>query len=267
MEAEALYLRDGSSYVGTILTQGGWDPNGANGGTVLALLGQCLDQVPTLVPMSVSRITADLVRPVPLGRRLEVTSAILREGKKIQVVQLLLSDVQADLELVRVTALRLRDADLRDQPVPPSTTDARPAEALLPPERSVSIREVSPHQPGFLRAVDLRRTRSEDGSVRGSWLKLDVPVVAGEPTTPNAHLACAIDYANLVGLDGPTLEMTMINPDVTAHLLRPPAGEWIAVTGDTRFEPARGRGVSLAQLSDADGVFGVASTSQLVQPR
>jgi hypothetical protein len=62
MEAAALYLRDGSSDVGTMLTQGGWDPKGASGGAVLALLGQCLDEVPTLVPMSVSRLTADLVR-------------------------------------------------------------------------------------------------------------------------------------------------------------------------------------------------------------
>jgi hypothetical protein len=268
MEAEALYLRDGSSsYVGTILTQGGWDPNGANGGTVLALLGQCLDQVPTLVPMSVSRITADLVRPVPLGRRLDVTTTVVREGKKIQVVQLLLTDAAADLELVRVTALRLREADLQAEPVPPSTTTARPADALPPPEESVPIREVSPHQPGFLRAIDLRRAASADRAVRGSWVRLDVPVVAGEPTLPTAHLACAIDYANLVGLDGPTLEMTMINPDVTAHVLRPPLDGWIAVTGDTRFEAGLGRGVSLAQLSDAAGVFAVASTSQLLQPR
>ena len=95
MEAEALYVRDGDGFVGTILTQGGWDPQGANGGTVLALLGQCLEEVPSLVPMGVSRITADLVRPVPLGRRLHVTHSILREGKKIQVVLLQLL-VQAD---------------------------------------------------------------------------------------------------------------------------------------------------------------------------
>jgi hypothetical protein len=268
MEAEALYLRDGSSsYVGTILTQGGWDPNGANGGTVLALLGQCLEQVPTLVPMAVSRLTADLVRPVPLGRRLDVAATVLREGKKIQVVQLLLTDADDDLELVRLTALRLRDADLRDRPVPASTTDARPAAALPPPEACTPVLGVAPQQPGFLRAVDLRRAQDADGSVRGSWVRLAVPVVAGEETLPTAHLACAIDYANLVGLDGPTLEMTMINPDVTAHVLRPPRSEWVAVTGDTRFEPALGRGVSIAHLSDADGVFAVSSTSQLVQPR
>ena len=41
----------------------------------------------------------------------------------------------------------------------------------------------------------------------------------------------------------------------------------IAVTGDTRFAPGLGKGVSAAVLSDAEGVFAVASTSQLVQRR
>jgi hypothetical protein len=41
----------------------------------------------------------------------------------------------------------------------------------------------------------------------------------------------------------------MINPDVTAHVLRPPVGEWIAITGDVverRRGPLRPR--SLSQL-------------------
>jgi hypothetical protein len=54
---------------------------------------------------------------------------------------------------------------------------------------------------------------------------------------------------------------------VTAHVLRRPRGDWIAITGDTRFHYEAGRGVSSAELSDDDGVFAVASVSQLVQPR
>ncbi len=257
-------MPDGDGYVGTILTQGGWDPDGANGGCVLALLGHCLDAVPSLVPMSISRFTADLVRPVPLGKRLDVLPTILREGKKIQVVQLqLLVD---DVEHVRATALRLRDADLRGQDVPESTTHARPADALVPPDESISLREISVGMPGFLRAVDMRRARTEDGSSVGCWLRLTAAVVAGEPVSDTARLTFTFDYANLIGMDGHPGSVTMINPDVTAHVLRPPSGEWIAITGDTRFEPARGTGVSTAVLSDGDGPFAFASTSQLVQP-
>jgi hypothetical protein len=59
----------------------------------------------------------------------------------------------------------------------------------------------------------------------------------------------------------------MINPDVSAHVLRPPNGEWIGIVGDTRFEPALGRGLSSATVSDDDGVFAVVSLSQLLQRR
>ncbi len=265
MEEQALYVRDGDAFVGTILTQGGWDPAGANGGTVLALLGHCLDEVPSLVPMGVSRFTADLVRPVPLGRRLHVTSSVLREGKKIQLVQLLLT--VDGVEHVRATALRLRTADVSDAGVPPSSSEERPADLLTPPEESVTFRRYDPAAPGFLRALDMRRAEARDGSGTAIWVRLEVPVVAGEPTNPTAQLTVGIDYVNLIGLDVQATDITMINPDVTAQILRPPTGEWIAVTGDTRTNPTMGRGVSYGLLSDADGVFATACASQLIQPR
>jgi hypothetical protein len=263
VEAPALFIRDDDAYVGTMLTQGGWDPHVANGGTVLALLGHCLDEVPTLVPMTLSRFTADLHRPVPVGRPLHVVPTIIREGKKIQVVQLqLLSD---EVEHVRVTALRLRDAEVDRGPT--SSTDARPGDALVPPEQSRDLRELTPEVPGFLHAIDMRRAHTVDGTGVGAWLKLDAEVVAGCPVSPTARLAVVIDFANLIGLGDHPTRHTMINPDVTAHILRHPVSEWVAITGDTRVNVQLGRGLSTAELSDTDGVFATASTSQLIQPR
>ena len=269
MEEPALYLPDGDAFVGTTLIQGGWNPDEANGAAVLALLGHCLEDVPTLVPMTMSRFTADLVRPVPLGRRLQVTSSIRREGKKIQVVELrLLVD---DVEHVQATVLRLRDADLRGDRLPESTTDARPADDLVPVATISGHREPHPdgpgYLPGFLKGIDLRRAPTLDGTSYGSWLRLQASVVAGEPVRPTSRLTVGFDFANLVGVNDHVPTVTMINPDVTAHVLRDPVDEWIAVTGDTRFNPAMGRGVSTASLSDSQGVFATASVSQLLQRR
>jgi hypothetical protein len=266
VEGLALFVRDGDGYVGTSLTQGGWDPGAANGGTVLALLGQHLHGVPALVPMGLSRFTADLVRPVPLGRRLHVEHRLLREGKKIQLVELLL--LVDGVEHVRATALRVREADLRAQPgLPASTTDDRPAAALTPPEATTSLRDLNPSVPEFLRGVDMRKASGPDGSPTGSWVRLEAEVVAGEGVNPTARLAFAFDFANLIGVVPEMGLLSMINPDVTAHVLRPPVGEWVAVTGDTRFQATTGRGVSTATLSDLDGPFAFASTSQILQPR
>lgn len=264
MEEPALFVPEGDAFVGTIMIQGGWDPGAANGGAVLTLLGHCLEDVPTLTPMTVSRFTADLVRPVPIGRPLRVVPTVLREGKKIQVVQLqVLVD---DVEYARATALRLRDADVSASRVPASTTDARPADALVRPDQATRVRNDTGRLAGFLQAVDMRWARTEGGSLAGTWVRLLVPVVAGEPDRPTARLAFGFDFSNLIGVDGMSATVTMINPDVTAHVLRPPISEWIAITGDTRFNPAMGRGMSSATLSDDDGVFAVVSMSQLLQP-
>jgi len=265
VEERALFLADGDAFVGTILIQGGWNPDEANGGAVLALLGHCLDDVPSLVPMVVSRFTVDLLRPVPLGRRLTLVPTILREGKKIQVVllQLLVDDV----EHVRATALRLRVAEIESPDLPLDTSDHRPAAAMAPPHASLTMGEGYPDRPGFLGAIDMRRTPVGDEPGFGCWVRLAVPVVAGEAIRPTAQLTFAFDYANLIGVEQHPGALTLINPDVSAHVLRPPIGEWIAITGESRFNPAMGRGLSWATLSDDDGPFAVVSMSQLLQHR
>ena len=57
------------------------------------------------------------------------------------------------------------------------------------------------------------------------------------------------------------------NPDVTGHLTRAPVSEWIALTGHTYYSHGVAHGVSMAVMSDEAGVFGVTSTSQILEPR
>ena len=109
-EAEALYIPDGDAFVGTACTKGAWAHGGQAGGAVLALLGHVLEDVPTLTPMSLTRLTIDIVRPVPVGERLNVTTDVIREGKKIQVVDLTLT--AGDTVTTRARALRIRDSDV-----------------------------------------------------------------------------------------------------------------------------------------------------------
>lgn len=268
MDGDAMYLRDGDGFVGTILTQGGWDRGGQNGACVLSLLGHCLEDVPSLTPMLMARMSVDLVRQVPIGQRFHVRPAILREGKKIQVVQLEL--VLDDLLHARATVLRLREQDVSATPgLSTSSTDEDPARELTPPDRCERMdgRGGPTEPPAFLQAVEMRRARYVEGPGYGLWVRFDKPVVEGEPIRATSRLALGFDFVNLINVEFDIDAATMINPDVSAHVLRRPTGEWMGVTGDTRFAPDLGRGMSIAHLSDAQGVFGVASASQLVQPR
>jgi hypothetical protein len=234
---------------------------------VLALLGHVLEDVPTLTPMSLARLTVDIVRPVPVGQPIHVGTEVVREGKKIQLVELTLH--VGDTVTTRARALRIRDRDVAAlDGLPISTSAANPAAALPPPEALRGVDRL-PGVARFLRfGAELRRTVYEpiDG-VHAVWCRLRVPVVAGEPVRATSRAALPLDLVNLIGVDLDPARASSINPDVTGHLSRAPVGEWVALTGHTYFAHGVGHGVSMAVMSDADGIFGVASTSQILDPR
>ena len=265
-EARALYLRDGDGFVGTSCTKGSWHDNGQSGGAVLALLGHVLEDVPTLTPMSLTRLTVDIVRPVPVGERLRVETEIIREGKKIQVVDLAVH--AGDTVTTRARALRIRDKDLAGAAgLPVSSSDVNPSASLPPPEELWGV----DHYEGcadFLRyGAEMRRSVEPIDGVHAVWCRLRVPVVDGEPVRPTSRAALPLDIVNMLGVVINPTRATSINPDVTGHLCRAPVGEWVALTGHSYYAHGVGHGLSMALMSDADGVFGVTSTSQLLDVR
>jgi hypothetical protein len=265
--AESLYVRDGDGFVGTDCTRGPWDPNSQSGGAVLALLGHVLEDVTTLTPMSLARLTVDIVRPVPVSERLHVDTEVVREGKKIQLAELVIR--VGDTVTTRARALRIRDRDVTTfEGMPVSTTDHNPAAALPPPDQLDGVDHVPWIAPFLKYGAELRRTwQAPIDGVHVVWCRLRVPVVAGEPVRAASRAAFPLDLANLIGVDLNPERATSINPDVTGHLMRAPLGEWMALTGHTYFAHGPGHGISTAVMSDVDGVFGVASTSQILDPR
>jgi len=263
-EEQSLYVRDGDAFVGTSCTPGGWDPTHQSGGAVLALLGHLLEDVPTLTPMGLSRMTVDLVRPVPIGERISVDQEVLREGKIIQVVE---STVRlGDTVLVRARALRIREAELPPGTEPVSTADDHALLASLP--SAAELPDIAGH-PGvaafLVHGAELRRSFEPTEGPSCAWVRLRVPVVAGEPVRRTSRATVVMDCINLLGVSGLPEGTTAINPDVSAHIMRAPVGEWVAMVGDTRFAGEVGHGFSSAILADRDGVFGAASTSQVLQ--
>jgi hypothetical protein len=263
-EAAALYVRDGDAFVGTRCTKGSWHDDGQSGGAVLALLGHVLEDVPTLTPMSLTRLTVDIVKPVPVGKRLFVEPTVIREGKKIQVVDFVVRT--GEVVNTRARALRIRDRDIRDlEGMPQSTTDENPSARLPRPEELRAVDQI-PGCADFLKfGAELRRSFEPIDGAWACWVRLRVPVVAGEPVRATSRAAIPLDMVNLIGVEA-LPKAGAINPDVTGHVFRPPVGEWVALTGHTYYGQAVGHGMSMGVMSDEDGVFGVTSTSQIVEP-
>jgi acyl-CoA thioesterase len=57
-----------------------------------------------------------------------------------------------------------------------------------------------------------------------------------------------------------------VNVDLGIHLLRPPAGEWMAMDASTTIGPT-GMGLCSSTLFDRDGAVGTSTQSLLVGPR
>jgi hypothetical protein len=263
-EMEALYLRDGDAFVGTRATKASWYDNGQAGGAVLALLGHVIEDVPTLGPLSLTRMTVDIVRPVPFGVRLHVEPTVVREGKRIQVVDFV---VRTDeLITTHARALRIRDEDITVHGgIPRSTSDHVPARELPGPEAWTSAEEHYGVADFLVHGAELRRSPEPIDGQYGAWVRLRIPVVAGEAVRATSRAVLPLDTVNLLGLAaGDVRKVGIINPDVTGHLIRLPTDEWIAMTGNSYYAHQVGHGMSMAVLSDRAGVYGLTSTTQLV---
>jgi len=250
---DALFVPDGDAFVATVLTQGPWHDHAQYGGAPAALLTWAVEQVPTLVPMRLARLTFDMHRVVPIGR-LRVGTEIARQGKKLQLVTATIHD-ERDVEVARATELRIRLGAGPEQ-----TTDPRRADVVRPPDPGPE-RLYKPHsRNGFLEAMEIR-AGGEDTAT--AWYRATKPLVVGAAWTPATRLAWAADFTANSGNYLDQRQWSCINPDLTIHLAREPVGEWICVSTRAWYE-RDGIGHARAELFDLDGFIGTGTTSSIV---
>ena len=258
---DALFEPDGDTFVPTALTTGPWDPGAQHGGAPAALLAGRIDRVDAPAAMSVARLTYELLRPVPLAP-LRVTTSVIRPGRKVQLVQASLLTLD-DTEVVRATALRIRTADL---PVP---DDTRPVDPVPPGHEHGTVLQfptVRHDGPSFASAAcDIRFVEGgfDRPGASVAWIRLTVPVVAGEPVSPLERVAAAADFGNGVSWVLPRERWVFINPDLTVHLVRPPVGEWVCLRSLT-VPHDDGIGMAESALYDTEGRMGRSVQSLLL---
>ena len=93
-----------------------------------------------------------------------------------------------------------------------------------------------------------------------------VPLVAGEEPTPLQRTLVAADVGNGISAALDFREFIFVNVELSVHLERMPAGEWICVDAETLPQPS---GVATAEsvLFDRDGRIGRAAQALIVIPR
>ena len=259
---ESLFVADGDRFVPTPLCRGPWSPDAQHGGPPAAILARAVERAAGDDGLQVARLTIELLRPVPLVP-LAVAARVVRPGKKVQLVEATID--AGGTTVARATALRIRRAAL---PIPAELAPAPPPF----PGPAAGGESRPPWGDGLARPA-FHSDAVEHRFVRGSflepgpavdWIRLRVPLVAGEPTSPLARVAAAADFGNgiswvLSRVDG----WMFINPDLTIYLHRHPAGEWVALDAVTYVEP-QGIGLAESRLWDEHGPLGRSLQSLLL---
>jgi len=259
---DALFERDGARFVPSELCRGPWSPEAQHGGPPAALLARSAERFEGGEEMMVTRLTVELLRPVPLVP-LTVAARWARPGRKVQIVEASLR--AGDSEVARALGLRLRRVPLA---LPPGA-ERGPSP---PPGPGRGTETLPPWGDGILRPA-FHTDAVEHRFVAGGfdrpgpatdWIRLRVPLVAGEPTSPLCRVAAAADFGNGVSWVLSRLEgYTFINPDLTIYLHRMPAGEWVCLEAATW--PSRdGIGFCESRLWDERGLLGRALQSLLL---
>jgi hypothetical protein len=256
--SEPVFRREGDTFVPTGHARGPWDPEQLHGGAPAALIAEAVQEEGYLV----ARLTLDFLGPVPLAP-LTVSARTTKPGRSFQVAEAELSaDGQA---IVRARAVRLRRGHVelperREDDAPPSA----PQTGRLDP-----FPLHDGHVEGFHRtAMEIRFVDGTDfgeGPAR-AWFRLRLPLVDDQPASPLARVLAAADFGNGVSRIVDFAHYLFVNTDLTVHLHREPAGEWVLLDARTRLEP-HGVGLARSILSDERGQLGLAAQSLFVASR
>jgi Thioesterase-like superfamily len=258
--SDPLFTSDGQRFHPTEHTRGPWDPRAQHGGPPAALMARSIEALPADAPMSMARLTVEILRPIPLAP-LTVAARIERPGRRVQLCSAVLSS--GEVELCRASAWRIRRLET---PLPEASAAA--GETGIPPPQEGERHDPESEQPAFHRTgVELRFVRGSFFARGPStvWIRLLHPVVDAEPPSPWMRVVCAADFGNGVSAVMDFRHGLFINTDLSVYLDREPDSDWICLDAQTLLGP-HGRGLAESALHDEHGRIGRSLQTLLVEP-
>jgi hypothetical protein len=257
---DAVFTRDGELFVPSIHARGPWSAEQMHGGAPAALIARALQRLDTPVPMRVVRLAYEFAAPVPLAP-VTVEATLTRGGKRLALAEAVLRADGTDVLRARATLLRIGDVG-----VPPPAPDDAPVPG--PDQGRVDHWTGGDETAGFhISAIELRFARGDwsHGPALG-WFRLRIPLVAGEEPSPLQRVVAFADFGNGLSRTLDFRTHLFVNTDLTVHLHREPAGEWIGLDARTDLDRT-GVGQATSILRDEQGRLGVAAQSLFVDAR
>jgi hypothetical protein len=239
--------------------------------------------------MMIARFTCEILSAIPVGE-LGVQTRLARPGRSVQLVEGTITAGGREVAWARAwRVLRTQSASSSPAPgdgsaaaLPPLSSPA-PGDgsaAALPPLTGPGL-PLAPGLPdheaqlapagwvdGYLSAMEWRVARGGFGEKGPAtmWGRMRYPLLPDEEPGPLERVLAIADSGNGVSSELDVRRWHFINPELTVHLCREAAGEWICLDAQTTIS-AGGTGLATSVLSDLDGPVGVGAQSLLIAPR
>lgn len=259
----AFFAQGDDEYLATELTRGPWDPEHQHAGPPSALACRAIEAVAQTHGLThLSRFTANLLRPVPIG----LVSARVQADYVSKNTGHFSGELVANGKpVLRFTALAQREHAIElpqplighPWPSPPQTVAASPVVHFPFASREVGYNEL----------VETRQARGT--MFHGPcavWFRLERELIAGETPSAYQRVAVAADSGNGISAILDFQAFSFINSDLTINWLRPARGEWVCLAAQTWLGD-NGCGLAESAIYDEVGLVGRASQSLAVRAR
>lgn len=253
---DSFFVVDGDGFAPQVHATGPWSPDFLHAGPPCALLTRALERkLPD--DFQLTRLTFELLRPVGFAK-LTVKADVDAEGANVRRGTAVL---EADGKpLIRAQAMAFRKVpvalEFAAEPPPPLPATLTP---FTLPFFQTPV--------GYHTAMELKFARGALGtSPVAAWLRMKIPLLAGEKPSPFVRTVCAADSGNGVSQVLNFKAFTFVNADLTLSFLRRPKGEWICLEAHT-LATKDGVGLTDTRLWDEQGPVGRGTQSLVVRPR
>jgi len=257
--ADAFYLPAGEGrFLPTSHTAGPWSPHAQHFGPPSALLVRALEAQPTDRPMQLGRVTVEILGAAPVAE-MAVSSRVDRPGRSVELVAAELT--AGGRAVARASAWRIATSDT-------AGIATGGAAALTSVEDCAPAGWPRGWGGGYLDSMEWRAVSgspAEPGPA-AVWARQKVALVDGEVPSALQRLFAVADSGNGVSNRLDPRQWWFINSELTVHVQREPAGEWIGLDASTTVGP-NGVGTARGILHDTTGQVAFGTQALLVRPR
>lgn len=248
-----------NEFAPTTATIGPWSADFQHGGPPSALLTHALRIFPSAGDFIISRITIELLSPVPV-KPCTIKVAVVRSGKRIELLR---GEYLAEGRIYLIAHAWRIIAEA-------GVTGATPAAFDIPPLPEPQPQQFFPGSGNFPYgdALEWRFTEGGFGSLGPAtvWTRARIPLRAEGETDGLEALLLMIDSANGISAELDFRNWTFVPVDLTVGLYRQPKGPWVGMAARTVIG-TDGIGQTTTTAFDRQGPVGQSIHTLFIRPR